>query len=183
MHRRSLLALQGVDGYLGSYRDGVRFQQLDWNAEPAQMDARFDLWCHLMIITGLLDHHEAADRPRSLAGARMAGDLVVRFFGDGRQDLMRIMHNRGQGPLTAILPMARGPLILAAPRRLNPGRGLDLPAVRPGAACTVEVAGNGQTVFTIAGDRAGQALRLTALSQAGIGGADDPYVAVFQTKA
>lgn len=101
-----LLALQ-EDGYLGSYRDGLRFQQLDWNAEPARMDARFDLWCHLMIITGLLDHHEAAGRPRSLASARAAGDLVVRIFGDGRQDLMRVMHNRGQGPLTAILPMAR----------------------------------------------------------------------------
>jgi len=102
-----LYALQGADGYLGSYRDGLRFQQLDWNAEPARMDARFDLWCHLMIITGLLDHHEAADRPRSLASARAAGDLVVRIFGDGRQDIMRVMHNRGQGPLTAILPMAR----------------------------------------------------------------------------
>ncbi len=56
--------------------------------------------------------------------------------------------------------------------------------VRPGAACTAEVASDGQTVFTIAGEQAGQAsLRLTALSQAGIGGADDPYVAVFQTKA
>lgn len=102
-----LLAHQGLDGYLGSYRDGLRFQQLDWNAEPARMDARFDLWCHLMIITGLLDHHEAADRPRSLAGARRAGDLVARIFGDGRQDILRVMHNRGQGPLTAILPMAR----------------------------------------------------------------------------
>jgi DUF1680 family protein len=102
-----LLAMQGEDGYLGSYRDGLRFQQLDWNAEPARMDARFDLWCHLMIITGLLDHHEAAVRPRSLASARKAGDLVARIFGDGRQDLTRIMHNRGQGPLTAILPMAR----------------------------------------------------------------------------
>lgn len=102
-----LLAHQGGDGYLGSYRDGLRFQQLDWNAEPVRMSARFDLWCHLMIITGLLDHHESADRPRSLAAARRAGDLVARTFGDGRQDILRVMHNRGQGPLTAILPMAR----------------------------------------------------------------------------
>ncbi len=79
----------------------------------------------------------------------------------------------------------RGPLILAAPRRLNQELGPDRLALAamPGATCTVEIV-DSQTVFTIAGDRADQTpLRLTALSQAGTGGADDPYVAVFPTQA
>ncbi|MFA4943073.1 MAG: beta-L-arabinofuranosidase domain-containing protein [Lentisphaeria bacterium] len=102
-----LIALQDADGYLGSYREDLRFHKIDWNAQPIGMAARFDLWCHLMILNGLLDHHEAAGRPSSLASAAKAADLVLRTFGDGRQDIMRVMHNRGQGPLTAILPMAR----------------------------------------------------------------------------
>lgn len=101
-----LASAQLPNGYLGSYAPRLRFYVIDWQKSTGPV-APFDLWCNLTTQIGLLDVYDATGSETALKIARANMDLVIETFGKGRADLLKVMHNRGQGPLVAILPAAR----------------------------------------------------------------------------
>ncbi len=71
------------NGYLGSYKPGYRFFELNWNQidHIKKQTWHFDTWNHNLLMIGLLTHHEVFNDRKSLEMAKKIAELYMDIFG------------------------------------------------------------------------------------------------------
>nr|WP_316642320.1 beta-L-arabinofuranosidase domain-containing protein [uncultured Roseateles sp.] len=103
-----LVALQGEDGYLGTYAPERRFMHPQppkgpsWDGAPSQRT--WDIWTHSYLVLGLLELHKAVPNARYLAAARRIGDLCWHTLNEGGINITELGNHHGMSATVLLDP-------------------------------------------------------------------------------
>lgn len=118
-----LVALQGEDGYLGTYAPERRFMQKQlpkppsWDGAPSLRT--WDIWTHSYLVLGLLELHRAMPSAQYLAAARRIGDLCWHTLSGGGINITELGNHHGMSATVLLDPAVELYAVTGEPRYLQ----------------------------------------------------------------
>jgi DUF1680 family protein len=96
-----LVSTQEENGYIGSYSPALRFV----NKESKQHRRSWDVWSHSYMILGFLEIHRQFKNETCLNAAKNIGELLLKTFGDGKNDITGYGTRYGYSATIALEPV------------------------------------------------------------------------------